>query len=120
MGAMQRRKGAAFERFVSNTLKTVFPASKRGLGQTRAAGEVPDVDAPGYWPECKHQQRTNPRAALAQAIEASGASGRVPFAVCKDNGEAPFVTLRLTDFVELLYGYHYYDRGSDCGAGPKR
>lgn len=103
MGAMQRRKGAAFERVVSTLFRTIFAGAKRGLGQARSGGEVSDVAGiPDFWPECKHHRRTNARAALAQAIEASTGKGLVPIAICKDNGEDPTVTIRLSDFLDLL------------------
>jgi hypothetical protein len=102
MGASQRRKGGRFERAVAAAFRVVFPGAKRGLGQARAGGEVPDVDVPGFWPEAKAHRLTNPRAALAQAIAAAGSSGRVPIAVCKDDGMEPLVHLRLEDFVALL------------------
>lgn len=102
MGAMQRRKGAAWEREVANRFKPVYASAKRGLGQCRDAGEVGDVDIPHFWPECKAHQKTNPRAALAQAVEASGNTGKIPIAVCKDNGGVPFVVLSLDDFIALI------------------
>jgi hypothetical protein len=102
LGRWKRNKGANFERWVSNVFKAVYETAKRGLGQARSAGEVPDSDIPTWWPECKAHKLTNPRAALAQAIEASAGSGRVPIAVCKDDHKPPIVTLRLEDFVRLL------------------
>jgi hypothetical protein len=99
---MSRRKGSRFERAVSHAVALIWPETKRGLGQARSGGEVPDVNAPGLWIECKRAIRTNPRAALAQAIEASKLSGRTPIAVCRDNRERAFVVLRFEDFLRLL------------------
>ena len=46
--------------------------------------EVPDVEAPCFWVEAKHHNRTNIKAALRQAMEAAP-KGRWPLAVCKDD-----------------------------------
>lgn len=107
MSAMQRRKGAQWERELSLYLRSMGLPAKRGIGQARSASEVPDVDLPGWWVEAKRHQRTNPKAALAQAIADTTAhgGGRVPVAVCRDNGtslEEATVTLRLSDWVQLV------------------
>lgn len=104
MGAMERRKGARFEKEIAQAFRAVgYAGAKRGLGQARAANEVPDVDAhPRLWPELKRHRRTNPRAALAQAVEAAASSGRLPVAICRDDGEDATVTLRFVDFLELF------------------
>jgi hypothetical protein len=117
---MQRVKGAKFERRLTNIYKRAGIAAKRGIGQARAASEVPDVDVDGLWNEAKHHQLTNPRAALRQAQRDSKGSGRTPIAVCMDNGKPPIVTLELVDFLELLYAARYYVRGADPGDGPPR
>lgn len=103
MGTMQRRKGMKWEQEVARRFAAAgWDGAKRGIGQPRAGNEVPDVDVPTLWPECKHGQKTNPRAALAQATKAAGKTGRVPVAITRDNGEPPIVTLRLDDFLELV------------------
>jgi hypothetical protein len=102
MGRLSRDKGARFERAVATALALIYPTARRGLGQARSAAEVPDVDVPGLWPECKRANRTNPRAALAQAIEASSSSGRMPIAICRDDRSEPFAMLRFTDLLTLL------------------
>lgn len=107
MSAMQRRKGATWERELAAYLRANGVDAQRGIGQARAASEVPDVDVAGWWIEAKRHARTNPKAALAQAIADSAANGdgRIPAAVCRDNGtgiEAATVTMRLYDWVELV------------------
>lgn len=121
MGKMQRVKGAVFERRVVRIARRAGLASKRGIGQSRAANEVPDVDLEGFWPECKHHQRTNPRAAYRQAKRDSKGTGRVPVAICLDNAaKEPEVHLGLRDFLELVYAARHYVRGVDPGDGPPR
>lgn len=104
MGAMSRRKGARFEQEIAQAFRAVgFDGARRGLGQARAANEVPDVDAhPALWPELKRGRLTNPRGALAQAIIAAEDSGRMPVAICRDDGGDAFVAMRFTDFLELF------------------
>lgn len=98
-----RRKGHGFEREVARAFSLALGvAIKRGLGQARGSSEVPDVDVPGFHIECKRAIRTNPRAALAQAIEASQGSARTPIAICRDDRSAPFAVLRFEDLLVLL------------------
>jgi hypothetical protein len=91
-GRMSRNKGAAFERWVANELKKAGLPAKRGLGQARSASEVPDVDLPGWWVECKRHRRCDREAAWRQAVEASVGSGRTPVAICKDDYGQPTAT----------------------------
>jgi hypothetical protein len=54
VSAYQRRKGAAFERHVAALFRAIgYPEARRGLGQARAASEVPDVDGTPWWVEAK-------------------------------------------------------------------
>src|SRR5262245_56734417 len=73
---------------------------RRGF-QARSGEEAPDVDVPGWWPECKHHRRVNVPAALAQAVAAAPAD-RTPVAICKHDREPPLVALHLTDLLPLL------------------
>ena len=102
-GAGSRRKGHDFERAMVLRFAEVFGADRvrRGL-QFRDGAECPDVIAPALWIECKRGKRTNPRAALAQAKEASLSKGVWPVAVCKDDKEDAVVTISLEDFLDLL------------------
>mgnify|MGYP007082287255 CR=1 FL=1 len=65
---MQRRKGAGWERELAAHLRSEGIEAQRGIGQARRSSEVPDVDVDGWWIEAKRHQRTNPKAALQQAI----------------------------------------------------
>jgi hypothetical protein len=104
-GTRSRRKGHNFERELANIFKARFPGLdiKRGLGQTRCGSECADVEMPDFWIEAKRGKRTNVKAALEQAIEASLSSKKIPVAVCRDDGKIqPTVTMLLTDFMKLL------------------
>ncbi len=105
MGKMQRTKGASFERETAVAFQRVYPQARRGLGQARAAGEVPDVDKTPWWCECKRGSKGNLVAALKQAREAS--DGRPPLAVLKRDGtsrapEQAVVALYQDDFLDLV------------------
>lgn len=102
MGKLQRRKGAAYERWVANMFRNVLPEHdvKRGL-QSRGGSEVPDVDAGMFWVECKHGRLPNVRKALAQSV-ADCPKGRIPMAVIRDNRSVDFCVLRFADFLELV------------------
>jgi|GEM_PF-1019914 len=102
-----RRKGRDFERAITRSLAAVFGREKVRRGIPYGDGrECADIVAPGLWVECKAQRRTNPRAALRQAMR--GAAGRDvrPVAVCKDDRQAPVVVMQLGDFLELLREWH--------------
>jgi len=102
MGALSRRKGAAWERELVHRFREAMPGAeiRRGL-QPRSGAEVPDVDCPVFWPEAKRGAKPNVRAALRQAAEAAP-KGRVPIAVIRDDRAEPFVALGLDDFLELV------------------
>ncbi len=101
-GARSRRKGAVWERELVRLFRDAMPgaAVRRGL-QYRSGEEAPDVEVPCFFIEAKHHHRTNVRAAMRQAI-ANCPPGRWPIAVCKDDRQAPLVTMQLDDFLELL------------------
>lgn len=105
MGKMQRRKGAAYERWVANAFRAILgPDVKRGL-QPRGGDEVPDVDAGLFWVECKHGKLPNVRKALAQAVS-DCPRGRIPMAVIRDNRSDDFCVLRFGDFLDILKEWH--------------
>lgn len=102
VSAMQRRKGATFERELAARwrLLGVYPDAKRGLAQARSARETPDVDGTPWWVEAKHQKRPNILAAVEQAEDAS--DGRPVLVVVKRDRRATVVTMTLETFEALL------------------
>ena len=102
MGALSRRKGAAWERELVHLFRRAMPGAtvRRGL-QCRSGAEVPDVDCPVFWLESKRGKKPNVRAALRQATEAAP-NGRIPLAVIRDDRADAFVALSLEDFLELI------------------
>lgn len=98
-GRKSRNKGATFERWLANVLKRIWPGAKRGIGQTRSAGEVADVEGTDYWVEAKRHKRCNIRAAWRQACEAT--DGRPVLVVTKDDFAEPLVTMSLDRYLLL-------------------
>lgn len=101
-GAGCRRKGHDFEREMARVLAEVFGAenSRRGI-QYRSGSEVPDVEVPAFWVECKRGRRTSIRAALLQACEACHEKKWL-LAICKDDNERAIASMYLEDFLDLL------------------
>lgn len=103
MGKASRLKGKKGERWLARRVRAAMTSDmvvKRGI-QSRDGGEVPDVDSPMVWWEMKRGKLGNPRAALAQAIEAT--DGRMPIAVIKDDRKEAFAALRLADLLALIH-----------------
>jgi PHD/YefM family antitoxin component YafN of YafNO toxin-antitoxin module len=104
MSKMQRTKGATYERWCANKLRSVYPHAKRGIGQARSASEVPDVDGTPWWVECKHQKTLNVQAALVQADEARLACPSPhgsPLVIARRDRERDIVALYLDDFIHM-------------------
>ena len=100
MSAMQRRKGAAWERAVANTLKAIWPDARRGLDQPQDGGHEPDITGTPYWLEAKAHRLVNIPAAIRQALEAS--DGRPPVAVTKSDRAPPLATMLLADWFDAM------------------
>ena len=97
-----RIKGHAFERAVAKIFREIYGEEVRRGYQTRSGAEAPDVDGTPFWIECKRGKRTNPKAALRQALEAK--DERPPIAICKDDRQDIVVMLLLDDFLDILKG----------------
>lgn len=108
-GKAPKRKGARWERECAEIFKnrSGIDEIKRGIGQSRSAHEVADVDGvPGWWIEAKHGKNTAPKRALKQAekaLEASRLKDKRPVSICKDDRERPIVCLYLDDFLDIIY-----------------
>lgn len=119
MGAMQRQKGARFEREVANAFAILFPKAKRGIGQARAASEVADVDGTPFWPECKRGAGSTVDAALAQAVLAKTPGSGPPLAIVRRNGKRATASMYLEDFLYLLAESLLKDQHPDVLAAAK-
>jgi len=102
IGRSSRRKGHDYERALATLMRSVWPEARRGIGQARAGGDVPDVDGTPFWIEAKRGKRISIRAAYEQAVEA--ADGRVPVVVSREDRSPALVTMGLEDWLELVGG----------------
>lgn len=113
MGLMSRQKGKRGERLLAAELRAALPEHAAGIRrgwQSREGDDDPDiVGVPGVWFENKVGVQPNPRAALAQATEASRGRG-VPIAVVRDDRRPPFVVLHLVDFLPMLRAWLHEER----------
>jgi len=103
MGALQRRKGAVFEREVAGALQPVFPtANRRSSGEESQEDQGRDLKGtPGWCFQCHHGLQPNIRKKYAEACAAAG-EGEIPCAVTKRNREPILATLALDNLVRLL------------------
>lgn len=101
-GKLAITKGKAFERAVAIVMRSIWPGAKRGIGQARAGGEVPDVDGTPYWVEAKHRKRVSIRKAWDQATEAT--DGRPVLLVTREDRRPTLVTMGIDEFVRLQEG----------------
>jgi len=105
MGKRSRDKGAQWERDVAKLFAAALPGvdcRRTGYMQVDDGAFMPDVYTGGIFHiECKVGKLPNPRAALAQAAQASKGYA-IPIAVIKDDRRAPFVTLSLMDFLGIV------------------
>jgi len=104
MSKLSRVKGATWERKLANILKEVWPSAKRGIGQTRAASEVADIDGVPFWVEAKHWKKTtrgNLTKAMAQAKTANN-TGKPCVVIAKENCSRDIVVVVETEWFMRL------------------
>lgn len=103
IGRRSRTKGASYERELVHVFRSVMPGAdiKRGL-QSRSGSDVADVECPIFWIEAKRGKKPNPRAALAQAIDASQGTHKIPLAIIRDDHCDAFCVLTLDDMLEFI------------------
>ncbi len=94
-----RRKGHSFERATAISFREMWPEARRGL-QYQDGAECPDVVGTPYWVECKTGKRTNIKAAVRQATEASKGSKPI-LVVSKDDRQPILVTMLWDTFYDL-------------------
>ena len=104
-----RVKGSIHERAVAAALKELYPNARRGIGQTRAGGEVPDVTGTPWWVEAKNRKACNVHAAYQQATlaraeaKSSDLAAAPVLVVTRKVGETlDLVTMSMTDFQRLV------------------
>lgn len=103
-GRASRDKGARGEREIANRFKAAGFGARRAVGQFASGSDLPDVETNlPLWVEVKRGARTNIRAALRQAEEASGTKNLIPVAITRDDNEKDAVaSLRFAHYLDLL------------------
>ena len=104
-----RQKGHNFERAIANSLREIWPMTRR-LVQTSIYDKrkIPDVEAGPFDIECKKGKRINVMAAIRQA-KAEARTGRIPVVVLGYDRLGQYAVLDFTEFKQLcvaVYGLH--------------
>lgn len=114
MSAMQRTKGASYEREVVNELKDLLGPIVRRCWE-RASEKGHDIDLPGFAVECKRYARIGVYQWMEQAIEqvrysrwlkeqtglAVSEPDKIPIVIMRADRKESLVLMRLTDFVKV-------------------
>lgn len=104
MGAMQRNKGAGFERVVAKELRDRLGIRfKRNLSQTQDAGQGDLTADDPTWPfliECKHHSRADLPAWRRQAVSAAQKANQRPCVVYRITGGPIRVNVPLSAFCD--------------------
>lgn len=108
-GRAARRKGRKHEQETARAFRPAYPNAKRGLQQTRASGDAPDVVHTPFWVEAKRQGNVSILSAYKQATVARAECTdpvykNLPILiVSREDGQAEdLVTLDLHHFVSLM------------------
>ena len=102
-GSRSRNKGKRGEREVAAIFADVFQGEQVRRGwQTRQGSDEPDVIMPWFWCEVKRSKAPRIMAAYRQADEACGERKLMPIACTKEDRGEWMVTLRLSDFAEVV------------------
>ena len=91
MAKSSRVKGACGEREAAAFVSQWWPDAKRGLGQARSGGDVPDVDGTPLWLEVKRRKRIAFVDWLRQAERAT--CGRPPVVLLREDGDTRWVAM---------------------------
>ena len=102
MSAMQRRKGAGYEREIVNILKIALSADiARNLNQSRDSGA--DILCKNWVFECKRRRKLSFTKWMQQA-KSDCLGTQKPVVVCREDDGENLVILRLNDFLEIIRG----------------
>lgn len=101
MGAMQRRKGASYEREIVSILReTIAPEIRRNLSQSRDGGA--DILWGDYVFECKRRRKLTFAKWMQEAEAACLGTRQKPVVICREDEGENLVILRLTDLLKLI------------------
>ncbi len=97
-----RAKGHAFERWVADTLRKVFPEAKRHLEYQKEEATGRDIDHTGpYIFQCKRGRRYASLSAIAE-VQLCPIDGGIPVLVTRGDSTRALACLPYTDLVRLL------------------
>lgn len=100
MSKLSRTKGHAFERWVAQQLRSVFPDAKRQLEyQADEANGVDLANTGDYLVQCKRFKRYAP---ITCIDEIRPQAGKTPVLVTKPDRGEPMAVLPLSAFIRLL------------------
>jgi Holliday junction resolvase len=99
VSAMQRTKGASYEREVVNELRDLLGPVVRRCWE-RASEKGHDIDLPGFAVECKRYAKIAVHAWMDQAVE-QARNGDTPLVIMRADRKESLVLMRLTDWVKL-------------------
>ena len=107
-----RQKGLAFERFVANKLKHLFPNAKRHLESQIQDCMGYDIDNTGnLYIQCKAYAKYAP---LTKIQEVKAPSQGIPVLATKGNNQKPMVAMYLDDFIKIIEDIgEVYDESSN-------
>lgn len=101
-GAMSRRKGHSFERWVANQFKKIFPNARRHLEyQTAQAIGVDVAEVGDYRVQCKRNKKYCSIKAIKE-IQICPIEGGIPILVTKGDNEIPLAILPFDHFLHLV------------------
>ena len=102
MGAMQRRKGATFEREVAHDLAAALGVKvTRNIGQSRDGGD--DITVGPFRVECKRRKRLAVvEGWLAQAEASRDCEGQMPVVVARQDHGAALVVMRWSHWLAFV------------------
>lgn len=103
MGALSRRKGASFERWVAAAFRAVFPSARRHLEfQVEEAALGTDLVNTGrYRVQCKRFKGYAPLTAIEE-VQCDELYGEVPVLVTRGDNKRALACLPLEEFLYLL------------------
>lgn len=99
MGAMQRNKGANYEREIARQLRAIFPNAERNVTETQHGQGIDLVNTGKLDIQCKRYRKP---AAISKIHEVPKAEGRVAVLVTRGDRDESFAVLRLSDFIKIL------------------
>lgn len=115
-----KQKGARFERTLSGMFRDYGYDTHRTAQYCGKTGEAADVDGlPYIHIEAKHQEKMYLYDWMAQAVNDSAKSGKLPTVFHKKNNADVLVTMRFDDWMALYREYEASMKEKEDGRVPE-